>query len=252
MGHLGLFAGRDNIAVAGIDGWCELLGLARGGLFGLHLLYLSNLCHAETTAIEGNRGFLALAAGHGGLFLAGERLAFAGNAKGLERAKDRVGLRAGRHILLDRRCIRLALIAAIDHIAVRELGADLTPLPLNGRPRQRDTGLLRNHLRREQITLLPALPPSALAATKLRAWAGLAIIVISRCGHPVPFVLGIGVTGKDHILEWQGGALPFRRHLQRALVASERISPQLTTLHALIETLPLISPLDLGSYQLLH
>ncbi|MGT4676535.1 hypothetical protein ACO2CR_21355, partial [Aeromonas caviae] len=67
MGHLGLFAGRDNIAVAGIDGRCELLGLAGGGLFGPHLLYLGKLCHAETTTLEGNRGFLALAACHGSL-----------------------------------------------------------------------------------------------------------------------------------------------------------------------------------------
>ncbi|ATP90239.1 hypothetical protein VI35_07965 [Aeromonas caviae] len=95
MGHLGLFAGRDNIAIAGIDGRCELLGLAEGGLFGPHLLHFGYLGHAKATAIEGDRDFLALAAGHGSLFLAGERLAFAGNAKGLERAQNGVGLSTG-------------------------------------------------------------------------------------------------------------------------------------------------------------
>ncbi|MNQ90774.1 hypothetical protein D3C85_1061270 [compost metagenome] len=223
-----------------------------GGCRSTHLFHFGDLGHAKAPAIEGDRGLLTLAAGHGGFFLGGEGLAFAGNAQGLERAEDGVSIRAGRHILLDRRCIRLALIAAIDNIAVRELGADLTPLPLNGRPRQRDTSLLRNHLRREQITLLPALPTGALCATKLRAGTGLMIIVIPWCSQRLSLRLGIGVTGKDHILERQGWALPFHCHLQGTLVASEGINPEIASLSELIEALALVACLHLGRDQILH
>ena len=154
------------------------MGLAGGGLFGPHLLYLGNLGHTEATAIEGDRGLHALAAGHGGLFLTGERLAFSGNAKGPERAKNGVRLRAGRHILLERRCILLALIAAIDHIAVRELCADLASLSLNGRTGQRTRIFRLAAIFRQQVTFLPALPPGPLTASELRAGASLVIIVI--------------------------------------------------------------------------
>ncbi|MNZ51621.1 hypothetical protein D3C78_694410 [compost metagenome] len=231
--------------------------MLRGCVYGVgwrstHLFHFGDLGHAKAAAIEGDRGLLALAAGHGSLFRAGKGLAFAGNAQGLERAKDAVSLSADRYISLHLRSIGLSLIAAIDHIAVRELGANLAPIPVNGRPRQRDIFLLRNRFGREQIPLLPALPPGALAASKLRTGSGLAIIVVTRRGHPVPFVLGIGVTGKDHIFERQGRALPLHRHLQGALVASKGGSPQLTTLHTLIEALTLLTPLDLDSHQLLH
>ena len=130
----------------------------------------------------------------------------------------------------DRRCIRLAVIGAVDHIAVRELGTDLAPLPLNDRPRKRGSDLLRNRLGREQLPLLSALPPGALTASELRARACLLVIMIPRSCHSLPRGFGICIAGEDHILEWQRRTLPLCRHLQGALVASEGVNPEIPSL----------------------
>ncbi|MNH26457.1 hypothetical protein D3C79_865120 [compost metagenome] len=78
------------------------------------------------------------------------------------------------------------------------------------------------------------------------------VIVIPWCSQRLSLGLGIAVTGKDHILERQGWALPFHCHLQGTLVASEGINPKIASLGEFIEALALVACLHLGRDQILH
>ncbi|WP_279473899.1 hypothetical protein [Aeromonas caviae] len=90
-------------------------------LLRLGLLHLTDSRYPKATSIERHRHLLALAAGHGRLFLGCERLAFAGDSECLERAKYRIG---GTACLLDGLRHRAARIAGG---LLAHAGIDLIP-----------------------------------------------------------------------------------------------------------------------------
>ncbi len=70
--------------------------------------------------------------------------------------------------------------------------------------------------------------------------------------HSLPHGFGIRIAGEDHILERQGWALVLHGYLLGALVACERVKPELASLSSLIKALALVASLHLGRDQILH